>query len=419
MKPAGLRPARRRAALLGWVLFDMALHGYLLIIPSVAYAIYFTTYIAAGHPQAKLLWSVAVALPLLLAGVLGPLIGACVDARAGLHRRLLMIATALCGLSTAALALPRQGDIAHSLFLFGLAHLACMVAMALYNAHLPSLSGPSDAARISALGWGLSYLGSLACFLLTLPFIGELSAPEQAERFVWAFAITAAFVLGLGLPAAWLLPAGQARPRPSSAAPVGLGARLAATLRRWRQCPEVPRFLLGAYLINDAVVTTVYFTAIFLHEDFGLSVAEVLRYSLAFQLVAIPATLGFGWLGDRWCQHKALNLSLGLWLAVLALMWLASGPWAPLAIVAGLGCVLGSTQSLCRSLFSRMLPPERAAEYFGFHALAGRAASALGPPLFVGVACLADSQRVAMASLAVFLLTGAWLIHTSRRDRTR
>jgi UMF1 family MFS transporter len=408
---AGPKPPGR--ALAGWVLYDMALHGYVLIIPSVAYAIYFTTFIAAGHGQAKLLWSLAVALPLLLAGLLGPLIGAFVDAHAGMHRRLLLAATGLCGLATAALALPRQGDIALSLALFGIAHLACMLATALYNAHLPCLSTPATSARVSALGWGLSYLGSIACFVLTLPFIsGGIAQPGQTNQFAWSFVVAGAFVGLVGLPAAWLLPAGDASQTKSRGA---LLPELAATLRGWRQRPEIPRFLLGFYLINDAVVTTVYFTAIFLHESFGLSVQQVLRYSLAFHLIAIPATLAFGWLGDRWGQHKALNLSLGLWVAVLALMWLASGPWAPLAIVAGLGLVLGSTQSLCRSLFSRMLPPEQAGEYFGFHAMAGRTSSALGPLMFAGMAVLTGNQRVAMASLAIFLLAGGWLIHRAKQ----
>lgn len=67
---------------------------------------------------------------------------------------------------------------------------------------------------------------------------------------------------------------------------------------------------------------------------------------------------------------------------------------------AGLGLVLDSTQSLCRSLFSPMLAPEQA----------GRTSSALGPLMFAGVAALTGNQRAAMASMAIFLVAGAWLI---------
>jgi UMF1 family MFS transporter len=96
-------------------------------------------------------------------------------------------------------------------------------------------------------------------------------------------------------------------------------------------------------------------------------------------------------------------------------MAFATGSWAPLAIVGCLGLVLGSTQSLCRSMFARLFPSDRAGEYYGFHALAGRASSAFGPLIF-GLVALAGSQRAAMASLAVFLAAGGWLLLTVRLD---
>jgi UMF1 family MFS transporter len=68
-------------------------------------------------------------------------------------------------------------------------------------------------------------------------------------------------------------------------------------------------------------------------------------------------------------------------------------------------------------MFARLFPSDRAGEYFGFHALAGRASSALGPLLFGVVATLAGSQRVAMASLALFLAIGGWLLLSVRLGR--
>ncbi len=173
--------------------------------------------------------------------------------------------------------------------------------------------------------------------------------------------------------------------------------------------------MLAYYLLNDAMVTVIFFAAIFFKTTFGLSVQQMLMYSLAFQLIAIPATMFFGWLGDRWSQRGALNVTLLIWAVVLALMGWADGEYAPLAIMIVLGLVLGSTQSLCRSMFSRMIPTDRTAEYFGFHALAGRASSALGPLLFGVVSALAASQRIAMVSLGVFLVAGGILMSRVRQ----
>ena len=61
-------PGQRKLA--AWVGFDMALHGYALMIPAVGYALYFTSAVAAGEARASLLWSIAVAIPLVVSGLL-------------------------------------------------------------------------------------------------------------------------------------------------------------------------------------------------------------------------------------------------------------------------------------------------------------------------------------------------------------
>jgi UMF1 family MFS transporter len=95
-----------------------------------------------------------------------------------------------------------------------------------------------------------------------------------------------------------------------------------------------------------------------------------------------------------------------LWLVVLGLMVTADGLAGAKLIAPALGVVLGSTQSLFRSLYAGLVPADRSSEYFGFHLLVGRASAALGPLLFGAVAFLSGSQRVAVASLAAFFISG-------------
>ena len=399
--------SKSRRTLAAWVIYDMAGHAYALMIPAVGYAIYFTSFIAASHPLADALWAIAVALPLVAAGLISPWLGVLADT-GGYRRRFLILATVTCSIATALMVTLNRGDVVLGMFYFVFAQLAFLLANALYNAYLPQLSTPKKSGRVSGMAWGLSYLGGILCFLLCLPFISGGIVPDNESRFANAFLITAAFFLMLGLPAVFNFPRENVvNHNIHNAHPY---RRLWETVRSWRNDREIPKFLLAYYLINDAMVTVIYFTAIFLKTTFGLSLQQVLMYSLAFQLIAIPSTIFFGWLGDRWSQRGAINVTLAIWGLTLALMGLAEGEYAPLAIVVSLGLVLGSTQSLCRSMFSQMIPPERAAEYFGFHALAGRASSALGPLLFGVVSAFAGSQRLAMASLGVFLIAGGVIL---------
>ena len=401
-----------RGTIGAWVLYDVAAHGYGLMIPAVGYAIYFTAFIAAEHPLVDGLWSLAVALPQIAAGLISPWLGAVVDSH-GHRRTWLAAATIACGLATALMVTLEQGDIASGIALFAVAQLASLLAGALYNAYLPQISTPENSARISGIGWGLSYLGGIACFLLCLPFIRGGIVPGNESHFAQAFLVTAVFLLVVGLAAISRFPREIRVDRNTRS--VRPYRQIWATICNWRNEREIPKFLLAYYLLNDAMVTVIFFAAIFFKTTFGLSVQQMLMYSLAFQLIAIPATMFFGWLGDRWSQRGALNVTLLIWAVVLALMGWADGEYAPLAIMIVLGLVLGSTQSLCRSMFSRMIPTDRTAEYFGFHALAGRASSALGPLLFGVVSALAASQRIAMVSLGVFLVAGGILMSRVRQ----
>lgn len=397
----------QRKTITAWIGYDIALHGYGLMIPSVGYAIFFTSFVAAGHSYTDGLWSLAVAIPLLAAGLLSPWLGAIADT-GGKRRRMLSVATLVCAAASALLFFVGQGDIVAGMLLFMAAQLGFLLAMALYNSYLPRISTPATSARISGLAWGISYLGGIACFLLCLPFIKAGIVAGNESYFAYAFLVTAGFLLIVGLASLRGFPLDdEVEHKTERTHPY---RRLWNTVRSWQHERDIPQFLLAYYLINDAMVTVIYFTAIFLKATFGLSMQEILVLSLIFQLVAIPSTIFFGWLGGRWSQHGTVNLTLMIWVLVLALMGMAEGKNAPLAIAITLGLVLGSTQSLLRSMYSQMIPPDRAGEYFGFHALAGRASSALGPLLFGAVSAIADSQRIAMMSLGLFLLSGAILL---------
>ena len=294
-------------------------------------------------------------------------------------------------MATALLVIVGAGDVALGIALFAIAHVAHLLAMSLYNSYLPLIAAPSRFARISGLAWGLSYLGSIACYLLRLPFTRDGLAPGNAANFTGAFAVAAVFLALIGLPAVLGLPRDAAKPSARDAP--GPYRRIAGDDAPWRHDRNVPRFLLAYYLVNDGVVTAAFFTALTFRKSYGMDVQEILALTLLLQLVAIPATIFFGWLGGRWSQRGATNVALVLWIAVLFLMATAHGRNGAIAVTMALGLVLGSTQSLFRSMFAALVPVDRASEYFGFHTLMGRASAALGPLAFGIVSAATGSQR--------------------------
>ena len=102
---------------------------------------YFASYVAAGRGNADLLWSIALGLPLLCAGILSPWLGALADST-GRRRALLFAMTIASSVATAMLAMVGAGDVALGIALFAVAHLAHLLATSLYNSYLPLIAAP-------------------------------------------------------------------------------------------------------------------------------------------------------------------------------------------------------------------------------------------------------------------------------------
>lgn len=395
-----------------WIAYGMGSSGYLLMIPTVGFATYFHAEIAKGRPDAASLWAAAVAISLAVAGVAAPFLGAHADASQS-RRRLLLVLTAFACILTAALSLLGAGDILLAALVFVGAHVAFMLAKSIYDSYLPQLGVKQSLPLISGAGWGLGYLGSIACFFLCLPFIRGGSETADPATFRLAFLVTGLFFACLALPAIALLPADGASHGGADSA----FSRIRDTVVGWREHRETFKFLLAFYLINDAIVTLLFFIGIYFKTNFNLTIEEILRLTLFFYAVGIPATAAFGWLGRIWSERGALYVTLVIWLCLFALLAIGTSSEIPLIAVLVGGLVLGSSQALCRSIYARMIPPARSAEFFGFNALVGRASAVLGPLTFGLVSSVTGSQRPAMASLSIFIILGGLALTTVRVQR--
>jgi UMF1 family MFS transporter len=72
--------------------------------------------------------------------------------------------------------------------------------------------------------------------------------------------------------------------------------------------------------------------------------------------------------------------------------------------------VLGGSQALSRSLFSRMIPKEQEAEFFSFYEVSERGTSWLGTFIFARVNDLTGSLRAGVLSLIFFFVVGLILL---------
>jgi len=72
--------------------------------------------------------------------------------------------------------------------------------------------------------------------------------------------------------------------------------------------------------------------------------------------------------------------------------------------------VQGGVQSLSRSLFGRLVPDGKNAEFFGFYNMMGKFATVLGPLLIAIVASVTHNERASIISLVLLFLVGGGLL---------
>jgi UMF1 family MFS transporter len=103
-------------------------------------------------------------------------------------------------------------------------------------------------------------------------------------------------------------------------------------------------------------------------------------------------------------------ISLIIWLLTILLAYFVENK--SLFYIVGFlaGIAMGSSQSTSRSLMSKLTPPERKTEFFGFYSFFGKSSAVLGPLVFGMVSYLSGSQRIAIISIGFFFMTGMLIL---------
>src|SRR3569832_2016790 len=105
-------------------------------------------------------------------------------------------------------------------------------------------------------------------------------------------------------------------------------------------------------------------------EDYGLSLGfdsnSLIVALLITQFVGFPAALVLGQLGDRYGAMIVVFIAIAVYIGVTlwAMQMTEVREFYVLAVVFGL--VQGGVLSLCRSLYARLIPANKSAEFFGF-----------------------------------------------------
>jgi len=430
--------ALRRRAVSGFCLYDVANSAFVTVVVTAVGGPFVVAIAAAAAHDGRVsllglrtapgaVYGYAVSLSVLLQVLALPVLGTFAD-RPGAKRALLARGTAVGVLATLALAFVPIGHPLAAVVAFTVANVAFGTGVLAYNAFLRDVAGPLEADRVSARAFAAGYAGGglvLAVDLVGLQAHAALGLSKGdavriaiATAGLWWGAVGALAVRRLGaveqLP--YSDPTGPVDP-PQPGGPAV--RRLLASLRELRALPGTARFLVAFLLFNDAIQAVVSLSAVVLTQELfvakGRPAADatvfLLQLVLLIQVVAVAGATLSARLARRIGAQRTVLLELVVWTGVVlyAVSLLHSTTQAyGLGVVIAL--VLGGTQSLARSLFSRMVPAARQASFFGFYELAERGTAWIGTLVFSVVLDATGSYRGALLSLLVLFVAGGCLL---------
>jgi len=403
--------------IIAWACYDWANSAFATVVMAGFFPLFFKQYWSSDIPVTESTFHLSVANSLagLLIVFLAPVLGAIADA-GQLRKKLLFVFAAFGVLMTAGLYGVAQGQWLLALICFVFAMLGFMGSVVFYDALILSVARDDELDMVSAFGFGMGYLGGglLFAFDVAMTLWPELFGfADAAEAVRFSFLTVAIWWALFSLPLFLLVPEKQSTSeRGSGKAGVAIrqGVRqLIHTFHEVRKLRVVFLFLLAYWLYIDGVDTIIRMAV-----DYGMSIgldSEGLIIALLItQFVGFPAAVGFGLLGKRYGAKHGILLALGVYVLVTLWAYFMDSSREFYILAVAIGLVQGGVQSLSRSFYARIIPPDKSAEFFGFYNMMGKFAAVLGPIMMGTVGLLSGSPRIGILSVGLLFVLGAALL---------
>jgi UMF1 family MFS transporter len=308
--------------------------------------------------------------------------------------------------------------------LFIVANVCFGASNVFYNSFLPEITTEDQADKVSSRGYAYGYLGGAILLVFNLLLV------LRAEQL----GMSAGLAVRLSLLSAGLWWGGFAvitfsllKSRPmKKQLPPGKGyisagfSEIVSTFKELRRLPLTLRYLLGYLIYNDGIQTVVFAASAFLEQELfpGGNPVFLLEIFVMVQFVAVPGALLFERLAYLIKTKNAIIVSLIIWSAIVIyanrFLDTVAEAWV---LAAAIAIVLGGSQALSRSLFSKMIPAGKEASFFGLYEVSERGTSWMGPLLFSIVIARTGSYRAALLSLIFFFVVGLVVLWINDTDR--
>ena len=403
-----------------WVLYDVGNSAFTMLACSLI-PIWFKS-LAIGEGAGYLssddatgMWALGTSIVTVIVALLGPVCGALSDRRG--YKLIFFRTSVFIGVAGCII-----NGFASSWVLFLVVFIVSKVAyscsLTFYDSMLGDVTTEDRMDEVSSYGYAWGYIGSCIPFIIALVFyvlgpdmLGLIS--DFASRLT-GFAVTAAWWLIVTLP---LLKRYRQRnyTEHQKHAVRAAFAKIGRTIKHIALTDRKVLFFLLAFFLYIDGVGTIIDNCINIGTDLGLDTVGQVVVLLATQVVAWVFSLVFAKLSRRYKTVTLLSVCIIGYLCV-CLYAFTLRTMLQFGIMAfGVGMFQGSIQSLSRSYFTKIIPPENSGEYFGLYDIFSKGASFIGSAVIAAVKFAGGTINIAVGLMAIFFAAGLLLLRIADR----
>lgn len=408
-----------------WVMYDVGNSALVLLNTSVV-PIYFNA-INTGASSADLVtaWANAQTVASLAVALLMPILGSLAD-YAGNKVKFFL------GFFLTGLVLCLAQAIPMSAMAFLVVYVLCTIglnsSMTFYDAMLPDVTTDDRMDSVSSSGYAWGYVGSTIPFILCIALIfggpGLLGLDTLTCTRI-TFIITGLWWLAFTVPLLRTYQQRFGKEREHGAG--GVLHNIAKTFSGLiGTCKSIAHdrvllvFMIAFFFYIDGVHTVISMATSY-GAALGIDSTQLVLALLVTQFVAFPSAIAYGRLAGRFGTLRMIIVAVAAYVGIVlfAAFFLKSAVefWIIAVLV---GMFQGGVQALSRSYFGKLIPKERANEYYGFFDIFGRYASVMGTLLVSIVTSLTADPSLGVLSIGILLVAGfVMLVKLSSMQKAR
>ena len=419
-----------------WAFYDWANSVYPLVISTAIFPIYYSSMSSSfANSEGDIsflgmswnpttLYDYTLSISFLIVAFCSPILSAIAD-YTGNKLKFLKAFCLLGALSVMALFFFKgESTLWVALTFTVLASIGFWGSLVFYNAYLPEVAYPEQQDEVSAKGFMYGYAGSVILLIFSLVLIQKpdwfgITEPTFAPRIT--FVLVGIWWLGFAQFTYKRLPNNIFNHKPDKDYIWKGFLELRLVLKSLKEHAQLKFFLISFFFMSVGVQTIILMAGIFGSKELGLPTLNLILTILIVQIVAIFGAFFFSRLSKKIGNLSTLKITMGIWGMVCFIAFIldkslpnVDNYFYAMGIV--LGFVLGATQSLTRSTFSKLLPETHDhATYFSFYNVTEQIAVVLGMFIFGLLVALTGSMQYSVLALAVFFLVAFVMLYSVKK----